>query len=126
MATTFDSGTGAIPATQDSGANAANTIVLAAAGVGQVIRLWKITVDTSGAAAAPDTSVIIQDDAANTFWKRFLNATRGPQWTEEFYNFDGRGVVGIQSRANKSLTITVAAAGASCITTLNILYDIRK
>lgn len=107
--------------TKDSAANTAVTITTSTPGDGAFTRLQKCTVSVSGAASGTDIALTIKDGASGTtIWKEYFNAARG-QAVELDFGSEPRHW--LSSTENKALEITVAAAGASAVATVNACGD---
>lgn len=99
--------------TGDSAANTAKTISKAAPGTDKRHVVTGFSLSVSGAAAAGDTAVELKDDAT-TIWKTVIGqgGARGLQIALAGLN--------IAITANKAVSLSSAAAGASCVITLNL------
>ena len=105
-----------ITVTQDSLANATNTITIAGV-AGQSIYVEAIEVAISGAVAGNDINVLLKD-GTTTKWKTVIGsgASRGTRV----------GMVlpmPIKITAGANLILAVDAGGASVITTANVAYE---
>jgi len=104
-----------IPVTQDSSANAVNTLTVV--GVeGKSIYVEAIEVVTSGASAGSDINILLKD-GATTKWKTIIGsgASRGTRV----------GIVlpmPIKITAGANCVLAVDAGGASVVTTANLAY----
>ncbi len=103
------------PVTQDSGANAINTLAVAAVtGVAHHITAFSVVI--GGAATGNAVNVVIKD-GTTVVWKEII-ATAAPIGTTISKIFMNP----IEGTVGNAVSIVVDAGGASCVTTANLEY----